>query len=482
VGILGGAVSWCLRVLPRTRRSGGHAGPNRALHALLDTWLGVVIVVGAGLVIPGQWGLLHLQPHPLWFVVLAVALRYGAPAGYGAGGLAGVSYGLLVWLQPEARFQPLGQDDLLRAYLLFATGVLVSDAVRGARQRFVRLEEKYQKVAETLQEVTERYRATLDVKAELEKRIIDQPASIATLYTMAKKLTTPQASALYPAILDLVVTFLEAEACALYLQDNRHLRLRAGRPEIWPGRPEVYSAQTDLIGQVLAERRVVTIRDRVLAVGPSLGAREAVLMAGPLLDPNGQVTGVVVVERLPYVRLTPTNVQLFELILDWASTALHMATLCEQSRDRTGEEDDSGAHAATRTMQLLQVEFLRARRYHLPLSVIVVQVGNVPAAELARLMMVCRHHLREVDVIGHLPEPGHLMLILPLTPLDDARVAAQRIGDQLQAHRDQIDNHLPAMRFGIAAFSPDMMGAEQMLAQARTALHPPASSPPSLVS
>jgi polysaccharide biosynthesis protein PelD len=322
-------------------------GAVLVIPSLLDTGLGVVIVVGAGLVIPGQWGLLHLQPHPLWFVVLAVALRYGAPAGYGAGGLAGVSYGLLVWLRPEARFQPLGEDDLLRSYLLFATGALVGEAVRGARQRFVRMEEKYQKVAETLQEVRERYKATLDVKAELEKRIIDQPASIATLYTVAKKLTTLQASALYPAILDLVVTFLEAEACALYLQDERQLRLRAGRPEIWPGRPEVCSAETDVIGQVLAERRVVTIRDRVLAVGPALAAREAVLMAGPLLDPNGQVAGVVVVERLPYLRLTPANVQLFELILDWASTALHNAALYGQARDRTGAEDDSGAYTAT---------------------------------------------------------------------------------------------------------------------------------------
>ena len=317
------------------------------IPSLLDTSLGVVIVVGAGLVIPGQWGLLHLQPHPLWFVVLAVALRHGAPAGYVAGGLAGVSYGLLVWLRPEARFQPLGEDELLRSYLLFATGALVGEAVRGARQRFVRLEEKYQKVAETLQEVRERYRATLDVKAELEKRILDQPASMATLYTVAKKLTTPQASALYPAILDLVVTCLEAEACALYLQDDRQLRLRAGRPEIWPGRPEVCIADTDLIGQVLAERRVVTIRDRVLTGGPALAAREAVLMAGPLLDPNGQVAGVVVVERLPYLRLTPTNVQLFELILDWASTALHNAALYGQTPDRTGEEDGSGAYTAT---------------------------------------------------------------------------------------------------------------------------------------
>jgi hypothetical protein len=317
------------------------------IPSLLDTGLGVVIVVGVGLVIPGQWGLLHLQPHPLWFVVLAVALRYGAPAGYLAGGLAGVSYGLLVWLRPEARFQPPAEADLLRSYLLFATGGLVGEAMRGARQRFVRMEEKYQKVAETLREVSERYRATLDVKAELEKRIIDQPASIATLYTVAKKLTAPQASALYPAILDLVVTFLEAEACALYLQDDRHLRLRAGQPEIWPGRPEVCGSDTDLIGQVRAEGRVVTIRDRVLAEGPVQAAHEAVLMAGPLLDPNGQVAGVVVVERLPYLRLTPTNVQLFELILDWASTALHNAALYAQTRDRTGEEDEGGAYTAT---------------------------------------------------------------------------------------------------------------------------------------
>src|ERR671936_6515 len=123
------------------------------IPSLLDTSLGVVIVVGAGLLIPGQWGLLHLQPHPLWFVVLAVALRYGPPAGYDAGGLAGVSYGLLVWVRAEAHFQLPGEDDLLRSFLLFATGALVSEAMRGARQRFVSMEEKYQKVAQALQEV-----------------------------------------------------------------------------------------------------------------------------------------------------------------------------------------------------------------------------------------------------------------------------------------------------------------------------------------
>ena len=401
------AVSQCLHALSRLLHGGGqgivHKGPHRSVHAFVDTLLGVVVVVGAGLIIPGQWGLLHLEPHPLWFVALAVAVRYGAPAGYVAGGLAGVSYGLLVWLRPDARFQPLGAYDLLQSFLLYAGGVLVSEAVRALHQRLISMEEKYQKATKTLQEVTQRYQATLEVKAELERQIIDQPTSIATLYAVAKKLTTLQFGELYPAILDVVVNFLGAEACALYLQGARQLRLRAGRPAIWPDRPMVCGPETDLIGQALRERRVVTIRDRVLALGSPPVAREAVLMAGPLLDVGGHVAGVVVVERLPYLRLTPANAQLFDLILDWASTALHHATLYEQRRDRNVGEESNGAVTVAHTQRLVQSKSLPARRYHLP-----VQEDNVPRPTLARVVVGCQPPLQAVSMNGHRPEANKI--------------------------------------------------------------------------
>ena len=48
---------------------------------VLETLLGITIVLGIGAFSGQPWGWLNLQPHPLWIVVLAIAVRYGGRNG-----------------------------------------------------------------------------------------------------------------------------------------------------------------------------------------------------------------------------------------------------------------------------------------------------------------------------------------------------------------------------------------------------------------
>jgi GGDEF domain-containing protein len=213
----------------------------------------------------------------------------------------------------------------------------------------------------------------------------------------------------------------------------------------------------------------VTARDRLREAGPEVLAGEPVLLAGPLLDREGAVQGLVVVERMPFLKFSPTNVRLFGLILDWASTALGNASLFEQALVRAVDHDLTGAYTATHTLRSLRDEFLRARRYGLPLSVVVVQVNDFAQVEpqrvpelLRTLGNVFRRCLREVDVVGHHTEPDSFVLVLPMTALDGARVIAARVGDELAlAGLRPYGNERPlSVRFGVSGLLGEETGAE----------------------
>ena len=105
------------------------------LVAVGEAVLAIVLVVALGLVIPGQWGLLQLSPHPLWFASVAIAARYGGGAGYLAGTAAAATFVLLIWARPEAPFQALASRDLVQPILLFVTAATLSEIVRGPHRR-----------------------------------------------------------------------------------------------------------------------------------------------------------------------------------------------------------------------------------------------------------------------------------------------------------------------------------------------------------
>jgi hypothetical protein len=90
--------------------------------------------------------------------------------------------------------------------------MLLSDVARAQQRRLAAVVEKHRQAPAALQALTERYRAALAVKAELEGRIFHQPATVVVLYEAAKRLRALAREDRYPALLELVVTALEARA------------------------------------------------------------------------------------------------------------------------------------------------------------------------------------------------------------------------------------------------------------------------------
>jgi GGDEF domain-containing protein len=437
---------------------------------LVETALGLALVLIAAAVVPGQWGLLGVQPHPLWLVVLMIAGRYGSPVGYLAGALSALTYLALLASRPDAG--PLAAHDLIQPFLLLIGGAMVSEVARAHQGRVAELEGKARAAEDALADFAPRYLAALEDRAELEKRIVGQTASIASLYDAARRLETLQAEELYPAILDVVVEFLEAEACALYLLRDGGLELRAARPS-GADRPTRLDPRRGLAGRALRELDVITIRDRLLEVGADAVAGEPHLMAGPLIGREGAV-GVVVVERVAFLKLTPTSARLLGLILDWASNALRNALLYERTRDRNVEDELTGSYTAVYTVKRLREEISRARLTGQDLSVAVIAIADAARVRstmtvklLKGLGIIFRDRLADAAVVGHHRLADRFVLILPGMGRDDAAQLAAWINDDVHAYglRPYDDDQPLAIQIGLATLDRDLT-ADDLIARA----------------
>lgn len=300
---------------------------KRQTIEIFEAILGVAAVGLLDLFLPTQLGLQQFDLYLLWVVVLGIAARYGAPAGYVACILAGIVFeGMLFY--HATPYQSISPHEAIQPFLLFVAGILVSELVRSHKRAAQEAQQKLQKANTLFHTLQEQYTNTVEVKNELERRIANQPISTGIITDFASRMNTLRTQELYPIILELLHSMLEVEASALYLLDNRQLRLAIGQPEGYAGRPGTITTNEVLAYRALRERRVVSIRDVVQQLGPNTPHTYGIL-AGPLLSRDGQALGVIVIEAMPLFKLTPSNIRLFEQLTLWISSALQNALVME---------------------------------------------------------------------------------------------------------------------------------------------------------
>jgi polysaccharide biosynthesis protein PelD len=319
---------------PQTQQQGNIQGrsafePTR-LIPVYETFLGLVCIVLLAAVWPGQsWGMLNVQPHPFWIVVLAIAVRYGAVYGYLSGGMAAITYTMLLWTRPGTAFQLVSAHDLIQPFLMFVTGAVLGEIVQSREQQIVDLRVNQADLQRALSGLTQRCHALERIKTILEKQILFQTNSVLTLSIIGRKLQSLSVPDIHKGLAELITTTLEADACALYIAENGKLEFASGYPEVWHSRQWVLDTQDPLIQQVLREQRVISIRDLKNA-GPYRSNQT--LIAGPLLLDDGELYGLVVVESIPFEAFSPSTLTQLEAILSWASLALRNALRYEQGQ------------------------------------------------------------------------------------------------------------------------------------------------------
>lgn len=387
-------------------------------------------------------GFVDLDLHPFWIVVIGIAVRYGALPGYAAGALSALVYFALgVGAGSLGQANMLSIDVLLNPVLFLIAGATVGELREAHKRVHKRLAAKYDEVEEGLQNVAQKYLASLELSRELERRIASQTSTVMTLYEAAKSLENVDTRALSPSVLGLVSSYIDAESCALYLlRDGEYVLEEALPANAAFDRPEVLDTSKGLLALVTGERHTASVHDLVTEASVAQIMGHRILMAAPLLSDDGDVMGILAVEKMPFMRFTPAAVKLFTLLSDWASSAFQRALKFQQTRDRNVEDEITGAYNYFYILKRLGEEVERHRRHGVPVALVAVQVKDYNDIEpvklpsvLRTLRLIFRRQTRPYDVLGKYSSEGILLLVLPHATVEQAQVVAGRIKQEIEA-------------------------------------------------
>ncbi|HEY9724775.1 MAG TPA: GAF domain-containing protein, partial [Oscillatoriaceae cyanobacterium] len=253
--------------------------------------------------------------------------------------------------------------------------------------------------------------------------------TIASLYESARELESLVPQQIPPAMLRLLARFLEIEAASVYLLEGDRLVLAAAQGE----------AERALSLGADHPLYTVAVRHEPLAVTREEDhARAGVYLAAPLVHADGRPRGVVAIERLPFRQLTPATRQMLALLADWASRSLANSETYQEAQEQQRDHPVTRIRRVAYMNDRLAQEWSAARRYELPLSVVLVRHPGLDTAEGAAweqgavaVANVLKSRLRNVDVLGHHRSRGSFLLVLPVTPIEGARILTSRLAEAL---------------------------------------------------
>lgn len=431
---------------------------------------------------PHVLGFLDVDPHPFWAGVLLFGFRYGVAAGFTAGTVSSILYMASAWAAGERyRFEELNFYILPSFFLIF--GVLIGIFTAKNRQALRELQGEREQSKREAALLKGEMDTLNEINRGLEKKVVTRMSTLITLYEGARRLEAVHVDELYPAILEFTTKTLGAEEASLYLKDEKGWSLahQFGWKE-YERRPRHVKPLEGITGMAGSAGKIVSLRD---FAGKEKDLNEMpqflgdAVMAGPLKGSrNGEVTGVISIQKMPFFNFNSATVNLFSFLLNWGSRSLEQARYVEALRAQEIIDPELQVYSARYFRTRLSQEFQRSRTYYLPLSLGVVRIPGLeflpPRKKgpfLLLLSSLLRESCRDMDVVAILGEPTIPFSILWVTASDkQASEMRKKISDNFERlHLEEFEGKL-SLEIGVSSFTPQTKDAESLLSMAKEAL------------
>ncbi len=380
-----------------------------------------------------------VAPHPFWAVVVLISLQYGTNEGL----LAAVfsSAALLVGNVPP---QPLALDlfaylfELSKTPLMWAaTGLVVGELRSRQLRERADLRKRLAESENQAQVITAAFEGISAAKDELEARIAGQFRTLLTVFRAAMAVERLDVAGVFEGANALVAAILNPEKFSIWLLKDAQIDMN--RAFGWKD-DERYSRvildDHPLYRRTIAERGVLCV---ARATDEKVLAGEGVL-AGPLQDPEtGEVYGMLKIEVLGLLDLTPTTIENFQLLCDWIGSNMAIAKRYEDATSERILDPEAGLLSA----QLFdrQKEFLTklAERVDFDLTMLIVgfegegELSREEALSVGRIVAVAvGQWLRETDLAFQwLPVGRRFAILLPATNGTGARLVMRKLKDDI---------------------------------------------------
>lgn len=399
------------------------------------------LFVGFVLLLDGVWGtgdrFGHLNPHPFWIIVLAMAAQYGTSEALAATLVSTAA--LLAGKLPPQSFGESIHDYTVRVLtvpVLWMIASFVLGELRGRhRQQHAEVVEQLNNAERRVSLLSRSYEEVTTAKDRLETRLAGQLKTATDMFEAARALETLEPTQVLEGAADLLGVALNAKAFSIYLLEHDRLVLATHQGTSDTSAPvDRLGATSPLFREVIGAQRLVTV---ATPVGESILAGQG-LMAGPLVEPStGKVLGMLKIETMSFLDFNLSSVRTFKAMCDWIGAAYANAISHKDSQLVDDTTKLYGMrHLEQQTAYLTEI----ALRFGFDLSLLYIKldVDDLPDEERravwASLGIVAQKVLRRTDLVfGQEASGGQFAVLLPGTPTDHALVVKSKIEEGLRA-------------------------------------------------
>lgn len=464
------------------------AGEKKKLRPLMRSSSLVEAVLGYSLItfiniylFPGDLAFLDARVHPYWIVILLLASRYGFSAGFSSGLIAAVLYlGGALLQEPEMDFFTYANLDRWLLPLLFlSTGCILGEIRQVQIREYSELDRDFQDLKHNHSALEKQYDVLRQAKLEVDSRIISQEQTLSTLYDAAQGLQSLEEKDIYPATLNLLHEYLGVTACSVYEKEEDVLQCVR-----FLGEPEHDTRKTQLplddpfVGRALRERRTISVNQAL----PDESARPDALIASPIMNAgHDKVIGALVVEGMPFLKLTNNSVRMVSMLADWCGASLTNARAHQDVKAKLIIDEIIQCYTWDYLQERLEQEFLRSRRYKVDISLLMIQLPELPQGYtdkdeeklLIAFSLSVREKIRKVDLLFLTNVERRFVLLLPNTPLAGAKVVGANMVEKFTSLYSQPElQGLPplSLAFSVISLNDTQHEFTDMLAQAEAEL------------
>ncbi|HYR84025.1 MAG TPA: GAF domain-containing protein [Terriglobia bacterium] len=375
-----------------------------------------------------------VSPHPFWPIVLLTTAQYGTTEGLFAALAATIV--LLAGNLPERNMSQDIYDYMFHInrtpLMWFAAAVIWGELRNRHRGETAELRAELHTMKQRSSDLSAAYKRMAELKEKLEVHVAGQLKTAVRMYEAARGIDKLEPADVISGVSNFVRVVMNPEKFSVFLLKNDGLELAATQG--WE-REDRYAwnlgSHSVLFREVIGRQRFLcgVSRDE-----DALLSHEGVL-AGPLISSDGEVLGMLKIEKLGFLELNLSSVQTFKVLCEWIATAYANALRYKSAcSDKVFDESTS---LFTHGFFERQVSFLSqlAERVGFDVSLVVLRLDN--PAELtdfqrgsipALIGEAVKASLRKTDMAFDYRQAGsECFIILPNTTLEDAQMVAQKL-------------------------------------------------------
>jgi len=407
----------------------------------LEGVLGILILLG----INYFWfhenpGFLGIHPHPYWFILLPITVRYGLIAGSVAGLTAfAVQLFILLYIYSNITFVEAFYHHAL-IFLMVSLFIGFVSEIR--RTEHVKLKNDFSHLESEFSNLLTEYNALVKYKEKKNSEIISQEDTFSSLYKAQEQVNTLDESKIYPALIQLLEKYLSVTSAAIYIlsDDKSHLKKIVNtNDDKTCQQPETIDIYSTEIHEILYKGHILSLNDLISRpeLQPFFTDK---IMCAPIWGARNRPLGVIVVNQIPFNCLTLHTFQMLKSISDRCGASIEKARVYQLTRQKMVLNEITGVLTFSYLKERFDEEFSRARRYGYTMSVIIFEILSFYGCEiqlqqtiLLRFKKIIEKKLRNIDLLFHGEDLSQFILVLPNTPIWGSRVVRNKLIQEMSS-------------------------------------------------